>query len=532
MNKDYLFKYEIKHNGNLIEDETKLVARHPPSPSSINWKNLYISSTKRCLFIFMFIFLVLVVSLIMLHINLNVIYMKTSPSIYFKEKNTLYKCAEDEVIPESLVLFTIKQPEKYLSLAQLTKYKLIQDTDKMNTYFTLNRFEFCFCKYRHFWKKKYNWNEFSSEIKSVCNEQDNYLFNNNIFSMLAPIVLISTSMINTLIIPLIGSYFPFHSKNFMSCLELILVIITNFFNNTGVFFMLSNTNLFQYMFDWEKLTTTKVSVFQVNYFELIYLYGDTIQITMMIDIFKYCSVPLIIFYIKIFLNKRSMKNAKLVCEHIKLSIPPEFGIETKFGNFVVTFGTLMMLSCHIPMIVICAFINFILVYWCEKFMFLYLVKKPIRISKNLFKIVLFFMCLAQILGCLYSIIIYGNPMIFPSTKSFFFEENIYKVKDLNYQSQNDLFNKKQMNLYQRTMFQLNRCLPLSCVFALMFILILFGSFFLLFPCKSKKVTKSYDYYEYKDICDKNDLSNYDFKNSEEMKRGFYAIDHLSLVDSC
>jgi hypothetical protein len=225
-----------------------------------------------------------------------------------------------------------------------------------------------------------------------------------------------------------GSFVPFHSKNFMSCLELILVIVTNFFNNTGVFFMLTNSDLFNYMFNWDKLTMTKVSVFHVNYFELIYLYGDTIQINMIAEIFKSCCVSLIILGVKKVLKKKSIKKARLTCQFLKNSMPPEFGIETKFGTFVVTFATVMMLCCHIPMIVICGLINFIMVYWCEKLVFLNLVKNPIRVSKNLFKIVIFFMCLAPILGCIYSIIIFGNSVIFPSTTSFFFEENIFKVK--------------------------------------------------------------------------------------------------------
>lgn len=512
----------------MFQKKHHLKASHPPSPSSINWQNLYISPTKKCIYIFIFILLVLTVSLIMLHINLYVIYMKTSQDIYFREKNTLFECSKNEIIQENQILFSLTYPEKYLNLEELFHHKLVQDIDIMTEYFKLNRLEYCFCKYRNHWKKQNNWNEFSPQIKSLCSEQDYYSFNMKIFYLLAPIVLVITSMINTLMIPLIGSYFPFYSKNFMSCLELILVIITNFFNNTGVFFMLSNTNLFQYMFSWDKLTVTRVSLFQVNYFELIYLYGDTIQITMIIEVFKNCSLPLIILYMKIIWNSRSARKAKLICQYIKYSRPPEFGIETKFGTFVVTFGTVMMLCCHIPMIAICSLVNFILIYLCEKFTFLYLIKNPKRITKNLFKIVIFFMCLAPILACLYSIIIFGNSIIFPSTTNFFFEDNIYKVKQLNHQSKNNLYIQKQMTLLQKTVFELNRCLPLSCIFICMIMLISVGVISSIFSCKSKKKSQIYHYHECKMMCDKNDFANYDFRFSEEMKRGFYAVDHLPL----
>ena len=86
-----------------------------------------------------------------------------------------------------------------------------------------------------------------------------------------------------------------------------------------------------------------------------------------------------------------------------------------------------------------------------------------------------------------------------------------------------------MSTTGKTFFEAQRVFSVGIIYLCIFLILVFSLFSGICHSKMKKKfkEKEYFYFECKHFCDKNDFPNYDFRNSDIMKRGFYSLDCLN-----
>jgi hypothetical protein len=177
--------------------------------------------------------------------------------------------------------------------------------------------------------------------------------------------------------------------------------------------------------DWDSsfpLFTGMFSDLDPNWYQNV---GVTILFSMILNIITPHLVPLVTFLIKSCKRscdrsgnkggKKTKKNTRQ--EYLALYIGPEFDIGTRYSMILTTLFVTLVYSSGMPLLYVCCFFYFFMIYWIDKLMILRFYKKPPHTDiyiANLFNIIILF---GMVIHYGFGIWTYGNKNILTDNSS-------------------------------------------------------------------------------------------------------------------
>lgn len=193
------------------------------------------------------------------------------------------------------------------------------------------------------------------------------------------------------------------------------------------------------LYKYQNPTTSESMKTNIRPYEISFIYGNVILITMLIEIVSVALMPYMkmLFFYLFKLVKKGRTN--VIRRILKYRIPPIFNLETRFsGMFVILFMALLY-SCTIPLAIPCCLLSFFLIYWVDKSIFIIYSQKPYHASPKFMNLICFLLPLASLVSIGYTILTYGDLTSFSQANHLFTSNDNLEVIQFLFISELDLY---------------------------------------------------------------------------------------------
>ena len=382
------------------------------------------SNRTTCEFIWKFLLIVLLISICLFAsflINTIVNFVKIQTEFKAREDKYIYECFENETINEENLNSGLKiLNDTYENIRAFGIQHWFEEG-----YRNHQREVQCYCK--HHIDDLESINPKYDMIIKYCKEQTTFSFLKK-YMMIFSIVILNISNFGIqYIIHYFIDFIPFKHKSSKITCECFFLFIVFSFNYLFIYYLYQNTTIMDFIFKLNYFVNKHEIIMIFTKKSTFDLFGDYIQTTMLIEIFRGFLNFGAVFALKVWGLYKSNKQFKFKRKLIKHLIPPEYEIEGKIAMTLTVLLVTTFYACQLPLIVLLGSFSFCICFWAEKFILLRLSKKPnLSCTVPMDKLIKLFP-IYSFISIFHTIRCYGNPINFTISQYLFFSNENFKV---------------------------------------------------------------------------------------------------------